>query len=57
MCEENAMNGVSLCGCQCGKKFFSKKKQIESLNQYLSALEEKAADVREYISELKGGVQ
>jgi hypothetical protein len=56
MCRENS-NAVSpsmLCNCPCKSqnKYLSKKKRIESLNQYLSALEEKVVDVKEYISEL-----
>jgi hypothetical protein len=41
--------------CSCPKKhgFLSKKKQIESLKQYLTELEEKAEDIKEYIGELE----
>ncbi len=41
------------CSCRMKSEFLSKKKKIESLKNYLSELEEKALDVKEYIKELE----
>jgi hypothetical protein len=50
MCQKE----ISGCCCSIGKpEFFSRKKRIEALKNDLAALEDRAEDLREYISELE----
>jgi hypothetical protein len=45
--------GRENCACREDNNFLSKKKKIESLKQYLTKLEEKSDDIKEYIKELE----
>ncbi len=58
MCCKNEFHNMAgresnSCSCHTKSEFLSKKKKIESLKNYLSELEEKALDVKEYIKELE----
>lgn len=43
------------CCCCLPRRFFTKKEQLERLQEYASALEQELAGVKEYIKELKKG--
>lgn len=47
-------HGTNLCQCACntGNKYLSKKGKVKMLKSVLQDLEEKAEDIREYITEL-----
>ena len=48
------MVGPANCGCSCPMTaFMSKKKKIEALKTRRKELEEKVADIKEYIKELE----
>ncbi len=54
-CQDDSKNAANITGCSCitNNTSLSKKKKLDDLKCYLSKLENKVEDVKEYIKETK----